>query len=302
MNKKPLIFDIQHFCIHDGPGIRTTVFLKGCPLSCRWCHNPEGQSICAQILYDKSKCKGCGECEKVCTACSHRITAGGGHEFIRERCTLCQSCVECCPYGALTLCGKYYGEDELFDIIMSERAFYKSDGGVTFSGGEALLYPEYISSVMKKCKGEEITTAIDTSGFAPWSAFEKTIPVTDTYLYDIKFATSELHKKWTGHGNELILENLFRLDECGRDIYIRIPVIGGANDTLSEFGKIGDIISRLNNVKKVTLLPYHSFGKNKYSLLGTDYTVGDSAKIPKERIGELRDILVSTGICVDEVI
>lgn len=296
----PIIFDIQRLCVHDGPGIRTTVFIKGCNLSCKWCHNPESLDKSYQILYDNSKCISCKDCISFCKNGAH-IFDKTTHILKRSNCTLCFECTSNCVTGALSVCGKKYNTQELTDIILKDKDFYGSDGGVTFSGGEALNYPDFIAQVMKKCKENGITTAIDTSGFVPFSAFEKTLPYTDTYLYDIKLADSALHEQWTGVDNTLILSNLKKLDDMGANIFIRIPVIGGVNDNTDEMEKIAKNIVTLKSATKITLIPYNSLGKKKYSMLSKDYYMDDTAKVSTEKLNELRNIFVELKLNVDKI-
>ena len=295
---KPIIFDIQRFCVHDGPGIRTTVFLKGCNLRCRWCHNPEGLVEYNQILYDESKCISCGDCVEVCKNGAQSLQ-NNIHTFNRDYCKQCFECAEKCAFEALKTCGKQYETQQLVEIVLKDKDFYGNDGGVTFSGGEALRYAEYIAEAMQLCRQNGITTAVDTCGFVPWSAFEATLPFVETYLYDIKLADCSLHKQWTGFENTLILSNLHKLDSNGANIYIRVPIIGGVNDNINQITKIGEIICNLKNVKRITLIPYNSLGKKKCQLLGYEYKMTDTAKVNKEKLFELRNALVDMGLNVD---
>ena len=243
--EKATIFDIQRNSFVDGPGIRTTVFFKGCNLKCRWCHNPESQSPNPQIMFYKDKCTGCGRCVGI----TEKDT-----DFV-------------CFNDAKQICGKEYTVDEVFDIIEKDKLFYEtSNGGVTFSGGECMLQIDFLCAILKKCKENNIHTAVDTAGNVPWEYFEKILPYTDMFLYDVKAFSEDLHKQGTGVSNKLILENLLRLSgKC--DIIVRIPVIGGFNDDKAELRKIAEFLKKIKYIKKEPL-PYHSMGEHKYDALG----------------------------------
>ena len=251
---KAMIFDIQRNSYVDGPGIRTTVFFKGCNLRCKWCHNPESQSFDKQMMFYKDKCTGCGKCREVCP--NHL-----------QSCDFCGKCELYCPSDARKICGKDYTVDEVFEEIIKDKAFYdNSGGGVTFSGGECMLQLDFLREILEKCKSAGIHTAVDTAGNVPWKSFEKILPFTDLFLYDIKAFGAELHRKGTGVSNELILENLKNLS--GRaDIIVRIPVIGGYNDNDEEIRQIADFLKQIKIIK-AKLLPYHAMGEHKYTALG----------------------------------
>ena len=251
---KAMIFDIQRNSFVDGPGIRTTVFFKGCNLRCRWCHNPESQSFEKQMLFYKDKCTGCGKCREVCP--NHL-----------QSCDFCGKCELYCPAEARKICGREYTSDEVLAEVIKDKAFYEnSGGGVTFSGGECMLQLDFLLEILEKCKSAGIHTAVDTAGNVPWKSFEKILPFTDLFLYDIKAFGAELHRKGTGVSNELILENLKNLS--GRaDIIVRIPVIGGYNDNDEEIRQIADFLKQIKIIK-AELLPYHAMGEHKYTALG----------------------------------
>ena len=268
---KGVIFDIQRNSFVDGPGIRTTVFFKGCNLHCKWCHNPESQSAKPQIMFYKDKCTGCGRCKGVTVEAS---------DFI-------------CFNDAKQLCGKKYTVDELFDIIIKDKMFYEtSGGGVTFSGGECMLQIDFLCEILKKCKDNKIHTAVDTAGFIPWENFEKAIPYTDLFLYDIKAFNNDVHKEFVGVSNELILNNLGKLLDYKANVLIRIPVIPGVNDTVDEMKKIRDFLAPYK-LHTVELLPYHQMGEHKYGAIGMEMTSFD---IPsKEKMEELNGIFKYKG-------
>lgn len=251
---KAMIFDIQRNSFVDGPGIRTTVFFKGCNLRCKWCHNPESQSFDKQMMFYKDKCTGCGKCREVCP--NHL-----------KKCDFCGKCELYCPAEARKVCGREYTPAEVFAEVIKDKAFYdNSGGGVTFSGGECMLQLDFLREILEKCKSAGIHTAVDTAGNVPWESFEKILPFTDLFLYDIKAFGAELHRKGTGVSNELILENLKNLS--GRaDIIVRIPVIGGYNDNDEEIRQIADFLKQIKIIK-AELLPYHAMGEHKYTALG----------------------------------
>ena len=270
-DKKAMIFDIQKSSFVDGPGIRTTVFFKGCNLDCIWCHNPESKSFEKQIMYYKNKCVGCKSCVNVCPQ------KAISDDFVTDysKCVFCGKCEEICLKEARKVCGMDYTEEELFEIINKDKIFYEnSGGGVTFSGGECMLYPNELEKILKRCKENKIHTAVDTAGCVPWGSFEKILPYTDLFLYDIKTLDSEVHKKYTGVGNELILENLKRLFEAEANVWIRIPVIPGVNDSKDDMLRIKKYLSSYKP-KKIELLPYHRMGENKYDALNMVSTLFD---------------------------
>ncbi len=261
------IFDIIRNSFVDGPGIRTAVFFKGCNLRCAWCHNPESQSAKQQMMFYKNKCMDCGKCREVCP---HAI----------ESCDFCGKCEMYCPNGARQICGKEMTAEEVFAELIKDKMFYEaSGGGATFSGGECMLQIDFLCEILKKCKKNGIHTAVDTAGHIAWESFEKILPYTDMFLYDVKLATDDLHKKWTGVSNKLILENLKRLSEnFDGEIIIRIPVMGGVNDSLEEMKKIADVLRPIK-YKSAELLHYHKMGEHKYEALGKPF---ESFTMPSE--------------------
>ena len=292
------IFDIQRFSVHDGPGIRTTVFLKGCSLDCAWCHNPESISPADQVQTYFSKCIGCGRCYEICTNGAHLIV-DGERIFNRELCKSCGKCVAECYSGALVMTGREITIDELMIEIEADIPYYRdSGGGVTFSGGEPLLQPSFVASVLKSCKEKGINTAIDTAGNVPYSSFETVLPFTDLFLYDLKAMEDSLHRDLTGVSNRLLLENLEKLDREGKPIRIRVPVITGANDSDENFIEMAEFLSSLNNIEGVEPLPYHSLGAGKLESLGKD-TAGRIFETPgKDRMNFIRSIFADAGFKV----
>ncbi len=253
--KKGMIFDIVRNSFVDGPGIRTTVFFKGCNLNCAWCHNPESQSFERQLMFYKNKCTGCGKCKEVCP-------------YNMEKCDFCGKCELYCPNNARKICGMEMTVEEVLSEVLKDKAFYDiSGGGVTFSGGECMLQIDFLCETLKKCKENGIHTAVDTAGHIPFEYFERVLPYTDLFLYDVKLFDSEKHKKYTGVENSLIMENLKKLSDEGKEIIVRIPVIGGVNDNAEEIQKIADFLRPLN-ISKTELLPYHAMGEHKFVALG----------------------------------
>lgn len=268
--EKGIIFDIIRASTVDGPGIRTSVFFKGCNLRCRWCHNPESQKNEPQLLFFENKCTHCGNCEKYCP---YHLTA----------CSLCGKCELMCPTDARKICGREYTVDEVFAEVVKDRMFYEnSDGGVTFSGGECMLQIDFLTALLTKCKENGIHTAVDTAGHVPWASFVKILPYTDLFLYDVKCFSSTLHKTLTGVENARILENLKRLtQEFSGDIIVRVPIVKGANDILPDLANTAAYLKGLG-IDKVELLPYHKMGEHKYAALGmscTTYTAPSEAEM-----------------------
>ena len=249
INAKVKIFDIQRNSFVDGPGIRTTVFFKGCNLKCAWCHNPEGQSAEREWMYYPNKCVGCGRCETVNLE---------NTDFI-------------CLHDAKTICGKEFTVDEVMKEILKDRIFYEtSNGGVTFSGGECMLQIDLLEEILKECKAYGIHTAIDTAGHVPFEYFERILPHTDLFLYDVKCFDRIKHKQYTGVDNERILDNLKRLLMRRASVWIRIPVIVGVNDSDFEMKEIKKYLDSFGAVEKIELLPYHAMGEHKYAALGRE--------------------------------
>lgn len=248
---EPLVFDIKRSSTSDGPGLRTVVFFKGCNLDCFWCHNPEGKRAHAEMAFFESKCIGCATCKKICRS--------------TRECIACGECATFCPTDALRLYGKHYSADELFEIISTDKPYFDATGGgVTFSGGECMLYPDYIAELASLCKKNGIGVAIDTAGCVPFDSFERVLPYADLFLYDLKAIDPDLHKRGTGRENRLILENLDRLIAAGKRIMIRVPVIPDFNDG-DELERIKDFCAK--RALECELLPYHEFGIDKKAAL-----------------------------------
>lgn len=273
---KGKIFDIQRGSFVDGPGIRTTVFFKGCNLKCAWCHNPESQNFATQMMFYKDKCTNCGICKSICE-----------HP---DNCILCGKCAIYCPNDARKICGDEYSCDEILKEILNDASYYKnSGGGVTFSGGECMLQIDFLKEMLIKCKENGINTAIDTAGNVPFSYFEEILPYTDTFLYDVKCIDNTLHKKYTEADNFLILENLSKLLRLDKEIVIRVPVIHGVNDNKEEILTIKDFINKYKKDVKIELLPYHSLGESKYYALNMNFSPFSAPS--KDKIEELKSLL-----------
>lgn len=290
--KKGIVFNIQRYSLHDGGGIRTLVFLKGCPLTCEWCSNPESQATKPQLIFTQDKCMGCGKCVDICPTGARK-----GAEAHTAQCTLCGECVKVCPTGSLEIVGREMYAQEIIQEIEKDREFYEtSNGGVTISGGEPLVQWEFTAELIKELKQRYYHVAIETCGYAQWEQVEKVVSLCDLILYDIKHMDSELHKKYIGVPNELILQNAGKIAQKNLNIVFRIPLLGGINDDENNITKVAKFAQRIG-VKEVHLLPYHRFGEGKYKKLNREYTC--KATTPsQERIDHLKQILESSGITV----
>lgn len=258
---KGMLFDIQRASCVDGPGIRTAVFFKGCNLRCAWCHNPESREREPQLLLYRDKCTGCGRCREVCP---HSLNA----------CSLCGSCALHCPGDARVLCGRLTDADEVMEVIEQDLPYFRaSGGGVTFSGGECMLQPEFLAELLRRCRARGIQTAVDTAGCVPYREFQRILADTDLFLYDIKTVTPELHKQYTGADNERILDNYKRLLADGARVIVRVPMIPEVNANDLEFPMIAAFLRRYPP-ERTELLKYHVLGENKYrALSGEERTV-----------------------------
>ena len=292
------ITNIQKFSIHDGDGIRTTVFFKGCPLKCEWCHNPETQRFEKEMQVDREKCTGCGTCASVCPNGAVRMTEDHRPSWDPKACTYCGKCENFCPAGVREIVGREYTVKELTKELMKDQMFYEeSGGGVTFSGGEVMsMDMDFILAMAKELKRQDVTLTIDTCGYVPYERFEKILPYVNTFLYDVKVMDPELHKKYMGTDNKLILENLIRLSQDGARIYIRIPTIkevNGNEENMKEtiaFLKQHDI-----HPAGVNLLPYHDTGSGKYAKLDMEYKGTDLHAPDKEEMEALAALFVNAG-------
>lgn len=267
-----LIFNIQRFSVHDGPGIRTTVFMKGCPLRCSWCANPESQSFTPELMVRDVNCKGCGACADTCPKGAITVKPEQGRFIDRVRCGECFECVAACIYGCLQVCGEYFSLQGVLEEILKDKHFYRnSGGGVTVSGGEPLAQHEFTTALLKRCKEASLHTALDTCGYASWEVWEKVLPFVDQVLYDLKHLHPEEHRRKTGVDNELILRNLKRLS--GRlPLWLRFPLVPGFNDSKEHIKEMIRVAAK-HRVEKFSVLPYHEGGKAKSCQLGKKYTL-----------------------------
>ncbi len=288
--EKGIIFNIQKHSIHDGPGIRTTVFLKGCHLKCWWCHNPESINPKKEMIFWKDRCINCGDCQNACDVNGVEQNVHN-HENDNKQCILCGKCVEVCPTEAREIIGKSMTIHEVLEEIEKDSVFYdETGGGVTFSGGEPLLQHEFLYDILRKCKEKGIHTAIDTSGYVTWDVFEKIVDYVDLFLYDIKHFDKNLHRKYTGVSNGLILENLEKLSTVHNNIIIRVPIIPSINDDKKNILKIGEFIQSLN-LHDVNILPYHNTGMDKYERLNKGYKLSFLECPSKESMIKIKDLL-----------
>ncbi len=287
---KGIIFDIKKYAIHDGPGIRTTVFLKGCPLKCWWCHNPESQKLEPEIMLYPDKCvNSCDLCIKACHTGALKKT--NQIMIDKDKCDLCGDCIEICPSDAIKVSGREISVDDVMKEIDKDMLFYdESSGGITFSGGEPLLQIEFLESLLKESKKRYLTTVVDTSGYSDFERFEKINSLIDLYFYDLKLMDNELHKKYTGVSNKVILKNLEKLDKIHRNIEIRIPLVEGITDTQENIDAIIEFLKKLENIVRVTLLNYHRAGVSKYERLGMPYLLEEIKPLPEEKINEIKNM------------
>lgn len=279
----PLITNIQKYSIHDGEGIRTTVFFKGCPLVCAWCHNPETQKFCGEFLTYEERCRGCGACAENCPSGAVRVRNGRALTD-SVKCTDCGRCLEECFYNARERCGRTWEVSELVRELSGDRIFYEtSGGGVTLSGGEVMAQDmDYVESLLKELHRRGISVYVDTCGAAEWERFERALPYVEVFLYDVKMMDSQKHKYYTGIENRQILENLRQLSRRRAGLWIRLPLIGGVNDGAEDLEQMGRFLTE-NKIRfsRINLLPYHNTGSGKYKRLGQVYE-GEKFREPGE--------------------
>lgn len=293
MNDSAFITNIQHFSLHDGPGIRTTVFFKGCNLHCQWCHNPETISGKSQIGIDTRHCIGCGICESACSSHLHSINENQ-HVFMREKCQGCGKCAEACPAGALEMYGQKMPLDEIVKKCIRDKEIFPDFGGITFSGGECLLQAEQVILLAGEMKKRGIHVCVDTALNVPWSVIEPLIPITDLFLVDVKTGTEETHKKYTNVSNRRIIDNLKRLTRIS-DCWVRIPVIHGINDTEKEVEAMKILLREMGeHLKKIQMLSYHTYGEAKYRCLELEMKAFEAPDLSDQE--RMLKVLLETGI------
>lgn len=293
------IFDIQRFSIHDGPGIRTTVFYKGCPLHCTWCHNPEGISRRFHLSFLPDRCIGCGYCVATCPNNAHRLV-DGQHLIERTLCQVCGACTVECYSGALELVGRDATVEEVLAEVMRDEPFYQtSGGGMTLSGGEPMLQFEFTLALLEAAKANGLHCCIETCGYAPLAQYERILPYVDLFLYDIKETDPERHRTYTGVPNTRIIENLRALHDQGAQISLRLPIIPGYNDRADHFGEVAALVGSLPGLREVEIMPYHPLGTSKVERMGLDLEGRERSSPPdKETIACWVDEFAQLGVCL----
>jgi len=292
-----LVFDIQRYSIKDGPGLRVLVFIKGCPLRCLWCSNPESQTSQTEILYDEKRCYECGQCVIACQTKALIQDSRGkvSHDYLN--CRLCGSCIEACPSKARKWAGRWITVAELMREIERDLPFFRrSGGGVTLGGGEPMSQPEFVERILKACKEQNIHTSIETCGYAPWEVLKRLANYTDLFFYDLKQIDPDLHKQWTGVSNQVILRNLEELGTIHSQIVVRYPLIPGVNDSDPDILALIKFIRGFKTIHKVEISPYHRYGELKYSLLGRQYPMQGVQTLPEKRVNEVLALIRSCNL------
>ncbi len=291
-----LIFDLKRMAVDDGPGIRTTVFLKGCPLHCLWCASPESIGKRPQLVFHEKKCIHCGRCVTVCPTAAQEMDAQG-RRVRWERCNACGGCAEVCPSLALRLIGKWMTAEEVFRKIEEDKVFYdNSGGGVTISGGEPTLQVNFLRELLEKCRQAGICTALDTSGHVEWAHLERIVDLVDLFLYDLKHLDAERHARLTGVSNLLILENFQRLRQRRKTVIVRFPLIPGGNDSTDNILAMIEYLKR--GSEKLEILPFNLAAGSKYELLGRRFPLADTASQSETELARIEAVFQEAGIAV----
>ena len=292
------VFDIMRYAVNDGPGIRTTVFLKGCPLECWWCHNPEGMAGDSEVAYRTERCLLCGDCVEACPQGALQRT-DGRVERASDLCVVCGTCADHCMTGARETVGRAMSVDELMGEILKDRVFYdESGGGVTFSGGEPLMQAQFLAAVLRKCRARGVHTTVETSGYTSPSNLELVMDHTDLFLYDVKMIDDELHQRHTGVSNRTILQNLAALAARRKPVIVRVPVIAGVNDNEESISAIGAFVAGLEGIREVHLLPFHDSAKAKYRSLNREFHMTGAHRPGDQRIRSAAAQLTARGLLV----
>ena len=290
------IFNIQRFCTHDGPGIRTTVFLKGCPLRCPWCHNPEGMTREPEIALDPRKCIGCRACLENCTRGGHEIGAEGEHLYHEELCIRCGACAEGCYAGAIEMIGEQKTAREVMDVVIRDKPFYdNSGGGVTLSGGEPLYQPEFAEAILTLARQESIPTAIETSCATSWEIVQRLDPLVDLWMCDVKHMDPAEHRTLTGGDTAVVLDNVRRLAASGNGVLLRLPLIPGLNDQDASIRALGAFAAEVQPSGGLEVMPFHRFGEGKYDRIRKDYALNELKSAEDDEVRRAVDLLRDAG-------
>jgi len=301
MKDKGMVLRLERFAIHDGPGIRTVVFLKGCPLRCLWCSTVDSQLMHPEPEYYAEKCTGCRRCVEACVAKAISVTSDGKVATDRRICAFCGKCVEQCPAGARKMAGVEMTVDQVMKEVEKDSVFYASSGGgVTLSGGEATMQPGFTMEIIRRCKERGIHTCMETCGYAKWPVFDAIIQLLDMVYVDLKHISPVEHKRLTGRSNRLILDNVRKacVKYPGKQLIIRIPVIPGCNDSSENIAGTAEFVSRLSGEHRIELLPYHRLGTHKYEVLSRHYPLGDLQTPSETHMAALEDLIKSYGVQV----